>query len=223
MHDGKMRQGQNPKRSRGRGGGGGGRRNVSPRHQNFDSNGPSIRIRGNASQVYEKYLQLARDANAAGDRINAENMYQHAEHYFRILNVDDGEGNQARNNNNRGNGNESRQPDRQQNGERSQADDTENTEKQADDQARDADSEQPRRDKEPASDAESSDGQNTSRRPARRPRRAPVRAANPDTGNASDTSEGTVAPEPKVEAEVIVEKPVVETAQPEAAEERVID
>ena len=68
---------------------------MSPRHQNFDSNGPSIRIRGNASQVYEKYLQLARDANAAGDRINAENMYQHAEHYFRILNVDDGEGNQA--------------------------------------------------------------------------------------------------------------------------------
>jgi len=89
QRDGEMRQGQGSKRSRGRGGSGG-RRNVSPRHQNFDSNGPSIRIRGNAHQVYEKYLQLARDAYAAGDRVMAENMYQHAEHYFRIINVDEG-------------------------------------------------------------------------------------------------------------------------------------
>ena len=83
-----MRQGHNSKRSRGRSGG---RRNGSPRHQSFDSNGPSIRIRGNAHQVYEKYLQLARDANVAGDRITAENMYQHAEHYYRLINVEDGD------------------------------------------------------------------------------------------------------------------------------------
>ncbi|NKB58217.1 MAG: DUF4167 domain-containing protein [Alphaproteobacteria bacterium] len=88
-----MRQGQSAKRSRGRSGG---RRNGSPRHQSFDSNGPSIRIRGNAHQVYEKYIQLARDANAAGDRITAENMYQHAEHYFRIMNVEEGESQQQR-------------------------------------------------------------------------------------------------------------------------------
>lgn len=100
-----MRQGQNSKRSRGRSGG---RRNASPRHQSFDSNGPSIRIRGNAHQVYEKYIQLARDANAAGDRITAENMYQHAEHYYRIMNVDDGDSQRQ----NRGNGADHRQNQR---------------------------------------------------------------------------------------------------------------
>jgi hypothetical protein len=85
-----MRQGQNSKRSRGRGAG---RRNVPPRHQTFDSNGPSVRIRGSAHQVHEKYLALARDAGSAGDRIAAENYLQHAEHYFRIINMDnDGEG-----------------------------------------------------------------------------------------------------------------------------------
>jgi hypothetical protein len=51
----------------------------------YDSNGPEIKIRGTASHVYEKYLQLARDANASGDRIMAENYLQHAEHYFRIM------------------------------------------------------------------------------------------------------------------------------------------
>lgn len=80
-----MRQGQNSKRSRGRGSG---RRNVPPRHQTFDSNGPSVRIRGSAYQVHEKYLALARDAGSAGDRIAAENYLQHAEHYFRIINMD---------------------------------------------------------------------------------------------------------------------------------------
>ena len=89
-----MRQGQNSKRSRGRGSGR--RSNVPTRHQTFDSNGPSVRIRGNAYQVYEKYLALARDATASGDRITAENFMQHAEHYFRIINADgDGE-NRAR-------------------------------------------------------------------------------------------------------------------------------
>ncbi|HEX2759334.1 MAG TPA: DUF4167 domain-containing protein, partial [Rhizomicrobium sp.] len=42
-------------------------------------------IRGSASHVYEKYLQLARDANSGGDRVMAENYLQHAEHYFRIM------------------------------------------------------------------------------------------------------------------------------------------
>lgn len=51
----------------------------------FDSNGPEVKIRGTASHVYEKYLQLARDANASGDRVMAENYLQHAEHYFRIM------------------------------------------------------------------------------------------------------------------------------------------
>lgn len=55
------------------------------RNQTYDSNGPDVRIRGNAYQVHEKYLALARDATAAGDRISAENYMQHAEHYFRII------------------------------------------------------------------------------------------------------------------------------------------
>src|SRR5207248_9616113 len=54
-------------------------------NRTFDSNGPEIKIRGSASHVYEKYLQLARDANAQGDRVAAENYLQHAEHYYRIM------------------------------------------------------------------------------------------------------------------------------------------
>ena len=63
---------------------------IPPRAQTFDSNGPDVRIRGNAYQVLEKYLQLARDATAAGDRIAAENFYQHAEHYYRVINANSG-------------------------------------------------------------------------------------------------------------------------------------
>jgi len=44
-----------------------------------------VKIRGTAAHVYEKYLQLARDAGSAGDRVMAENYLQHAEHYYRIL------------------------------------------------------------------------------------------------------------------------------------------
>jgi hypothetical protein len=89
----------NIKRMRGRnnrggaGGGGGG----PPRHQSgnvplnrnhvFDSNGPDLRIRGTAQQLFEKYLQLGRDATSSGDRVMAEGYFQHAEHYFRIINA----------------------------------------------------------------------------------------------------------------------------------------
>jgi hypothetical protein len=61
------------------------------RTQTFDSNGPSVKIRGNAYQVFERYVALAREAQAGGDRVAAENLYQHAEHYFRIMNAQ-GEG-----------------------------------------------------------------------------------------------------------------------------------
>lgn len=53
--------------------------------KNFESNGPDIKIRGTAQHIAEKYVQLARDANAAGDPVVAENYYQHAEHYLRII------------------------------------------------------------------------------------------------------------------------------------------
>lgn len=70
------------KRGRGRGNR---RSHVPNRNHTYDSNGPDVRIRGNAHQVYEKYLSLARDATASGDRVLAESCFQHAEHYFRIL------------------------------------------------------------------------------------------------------------------------------------------
>ena len=56
-------------------------------NQTFDSNGPNIKIRGNAHQIFERYIALAREATASGDRVAAENFYQHAEHYFRINNA----------------------------------------------------------------------------------------------------------------------------------------
>lgn len=82
------RGGRRPQHS-GNGGGGGGNNgggggSYNP-NRTFDSSGPEIKIRGSASHVYEKYLQLARDANSGGDRIMAENYLQHAEHYYRIM------------------------------------------------------------------------------------------------------------------------------------------
>jgi hypothetical protein len=56
-------------------------------NQTFDSNGPDVRVRGTAQQVFERYVALAREAATSGDRIAAENLYQHAEHYFRIANA----------------------------------------------------------------------------------------------------------------------------------------
>lgn len=72
--------------------GGGGTRHQNgqiPLNRNhvFDSNGPEVRIRGTSQQLFEKYLQLGRDATSSGDRVLAEAYFQHAEHYFRILNV----------------------------------------------------------------------------------------------------------------------------------------
>ncbi len=81
-----MRQGSNPKRLRGRTG----RKHPHPRSQTFESNGPDVKVRGNAQQVVEKYLALARDASSVGDRITAENYFQHAEHYYRVMTANGG-------------------------------------------------------------------------------------------------------------------------------------
>lgn len=51
----------------------------------FDSNGPDGKVRGTPQQIIEKYNQLHRDAQLSGDRVNAENFAQHAEHYLRLL------------------------------------------------------------------------------------------------------------------------------------------
>ena len=76
-----MRNGQN-KRMRGRNNH---RKSHNPMTRVFESNGPDVKIRGNPSHIAEKYIQLARDAQASGDPIAAENYYQHAEHYFRVI------------------------------------------------------------------------------------------------------------------------------------------
>ncbi len=51
----------------------------------LESNGPDVKVRGPAALIYERYLQLARDATSAGDRVLGENYLPHADHYFRLL------------------------------------------------------------------------------------------------------------------------------------------
>src|SRR5207342_2667040 len=85
-----MRNGQNNKRMRNRNNNNNNNNNNNRRGQNpmtrvYESNGPDIKIRGTASHVAEKYVQLARDARSSGDPVAAENYYQHAEHYFRLI------------------------------------------------------------------------------------------------------------------------------------------
>lgn len=86
---GNMRQGQhnnqhNKNRQRGRGNNrrsGGG----NPNNRVYESNGPDVKVRGTAQHVADKYLQLARDAQSSGHLVTAENYFQHAEHYLRIV------------------------------------------------------------------------------------------------------------------------------------------
>lgn len=66
------RGGQRPQGNPGRPGGGGGNR--------IDN-----RARGNAQQLHEKYKNLARDSQMAGDRVTTEYYLQFADHYFRVL------------------------------------------------------------------------------------------------------------------------------------------
>src|SRR3954463_6199324 len=92
-----MRNGQN-KRMRGRnrnhkshhsggggGGGGGGGHHHNPLTRVYESNGPEVKIRGTAHHIAETVLQLARDAQGSGDPVTAENHFQHAEHYLRMI------------------------------------------------------------------------------------------------------------------------------------------
>jgi len=81
-----MRQPQNAKRGRGRGrrGNGSAQPNVPNRNTSYESNGPDVKLRGNAQQLNEKYLALAHDAAAAGERITAEAYTQFADHYYRL-------------------------------------------------------------------------------------------------------------------------------------------
>lgn len=97
-HGSQGSQGTNGRRPRTRGG----KRPSSSRNV-FDSNGPSIKVRGSAQQVLDKYLTLARDAQTSGDRVQAESYLQYAEHYYRVLNSDQSAGNQGGGNQGGGN------------------------------------------------------------------------------------------------------------------------
>jgi len=68
---GGRRRGRGGQRPQGLGGGGGNNRDQ--------------RSRGNAAQLLEKYKNMARDAQLAGDRVQTEYYLQFADHYFRVL------------------------------------------------------------------------------------------------------------------------------------------
>lgn len=84
-----MRSGQQNKRGRGRNNNNNnnnnGRKSGNPLSRTYDSNGPDVKIRGNAQHIADKYSTMARDSLGSGDTVMAENYFQHAEHYYRII------------------------------------------------------------------------------------------------------------------------------------------
>ena len=100
-----MRSAPNNRRPRGRGTPGRSNNNRPQRSNNVDSNGPDIKVRGTAQQVVDKYQTLAQEASTAGDPVRAENYYQHAEHYYRVLSANTAsQEKQQRDRNDRNNG-----------------------------------------------------------------------------------------------------------------------
>ena len=80
-----MRRGNNPKRSRG---GRPNNRKGPQGNRSIESHSPGGgKTRGNASQLFERYSNMARDAQSAGDRVAYEGFQQYAEHYLRVLNA----------------------------------------------------------------------------------------------------------------------------------------
>lgn len=73
----------NRKKTASQGGGFGGGQQRSK--QRFSHGGQNNRPRKNYGALREKYLTQARDALAAGDRVLAENYFQHADHCFRMF------------------------------------------------------------------------------------------------------------------------------------------
>ena len=67
------------------GGGGSNSSGGNPLTRVYESNGPDVKVRGNAQTIAEKYLQLGRDAQSSSDIVMAESYFQHAEHYLRII------------------------------------------------------------------------------------------------------------------------------------------
>lgn len=90
---GRRRGRNNPRQN-----GGGNRGNGGDSGNRIDN-----RARGNAAQLLEKYRNMARDAQLAGDRVNMEYYLQFADHYFRVL-----ADNRARQEENQGHGQQQR-------------------------------------------------------------------------------------------------------------------
>jgi hypothetical protein len=65
---------------------------FAARSQRWASSAPRPEPRGahNARRNYDRYVALAQAELRAGDRVAAENYYQHAEHYFRLISSDRG-------------------------------------------------------------------------------------------------------------------------------------
>ena len=59
------------------------RRSAFKRNNNFSND--KVRNKGNITQQYNKYLQLAKEAFTSGDRIQSEYYYQFTDHYYRLM------------------------------------------------------------------------------------------------------------------------------------------
>ena len=169
-----MKQNLPPRRSRGRSNMRSGR---APAHRNqaLESNGPEGRVRGTAQQILDRYLAMARDAQSSGDSVLAENLFQHAEHYQRLV---------------------AQFAPPQQQPQPAPADAQRNA-----DGAQDSEAEA-RSDREAADRPEAEGGESTNPRPRRRRRQrnAPVEEAAAETGEATQPPEGASAEEATAEA-----------------------
>ena len=196
-----MRPGQQNKRSRGRGNGG--RKNVNPLSRSYESNGPDVKVRGNPATIAEKYVQLARDAQASGDSVMAENYFQHAEHYFRIISAAQAQS-QARQ--------EERERERAERAERNDNND-ENTEGagKTDADASEVVGEAANESGEPSEDA-------APKRPRRAPRARRPRRTKAEENAAAENVDLSEADQPTVKAEAEPEQKPDDTPAPEAAE-----
>ena len=171
------------RRARGRGNARGGRQ-QNVRNQQMDSNGPGGRIRGTPQQVLDRYLALARDASSAGDSMLAENLYQHAEHYSRLLSAATPP--QQQNQQNQGNSRDDQSyddADGDGDGDGNQADQGGNAQQDR------------------QQDRQQQDRQQQDRQPQDRPQRGrPRRSAAADTETAEPTREATEQPDAPAEA-----------------------
>jgi len=176
-----MRHNQN-RRSRGRS-----RKAPNPLTRSFESNGPDVKVRGTAAHVAEKYGILARDAQSAGDRIAAENYFQHAEHYNRIVaaaqaqQVQQNQGRDAEDDDgDEDNRQESRQESRQDNRQ-----DGRNSDKR-DDDSQDDGNEQAASGRDKQASGKDDDGERRPRRRARRPDSKQAQASDAETAPSAE-------------------------------------